>query len=173
MGRSTSFQPPNELHVDFRHSGMHVRSFPPRRDFGEGFRLKISCAHYWDSSPLVQGFASLFPSIHMVDHLYIYYPKQHSSPGYDGYMNFFRLLTGVKNLYISSGLAESIAFDLKDLVGERVADVLPALDCILLEDLEPSGYVQKRIGQFAAARQLLGRPVTVSTWDKTEDHFEF
>jgi hypothetical protein len=57
-------------------------------------------------------------------------------------MEFFHLLIGVKNLYISSMLAESIAFDLTDLVGERVADVLPALECILLEDLEPSGYVQ-------------------------------
>ena len=173
MRRSTCFQPPNEIHVDFRHIGMQVRSFPPRRDFGEGFRLKISCSHYWDSSPLVQGFASLLPSIHMVDELYIYSPSQHSSPGYDGYMKFFYLLTSVKNLYISSELAESIAFELTDYVGERVSDVLPALECILLEDLQPSGFVHERIGQFAAARQLLGRPAPISTWNKTGDHFEF
>ena len=173
MRRSTWFQPPNEVHVDFRQTGMHVKSFPPRRDFGEGFRLKISCAHYWDRSPFVPEFSLLFPSIHMVDHLYIYYPSQHSSPSFDGYMEFFQLLTSVKNLYISSMLAESIAFDLTDLVGERVLDVLPVLECILLENIQLSEYVRERIGRFAAARQLLGRPVTISTWNKTGDHFEF
>ena len=190
MRRSTCFQPPNEVHVDFHHPGMltyfhhsgmlvdfhrsvmHVRSFPPRQGFGEEFRLKISCESYWDRSPLVKGFASLLPSIHMVDHLYIYPPK-HSSPSYDGYMKLFHVLTGVKNLYISSGLAKSIASDLNDLVGESVADVLPALDSIHLEDFEPSGYDQQLFGQFTAARQLSGRPVTISTWDKTEDQFEF
>ena len=180
MRRSTSFQPPNELHVYFRQSGMHVRSFPPRRDFGEGFRLNLSCSYYWDCSPLVQGFASLLPSIHMVDHLYIYSPSQHLSPAYRGYVDFFHLLTGVKNLYISSGLAERIALELIDLVRRRVEDVLPALECILLEDLQLSGYfqeqidyIQERIGQFVASPQLLGRPVAISPWNKTGDHFEF
>lgn len=171
MRRSTWFQPPNEVHVDFRHSGMHVRSFPPRY-FDEGFRLKIACARDWHTSRLVQVFALSLPSIHMVDHLYIY-PSRHSSPVYQGYKRFFHFLTGVKNFYISEELTECMAFELKDLARERVANVLPALECIFLENLQPSKTDQERYRQFAAARQLLGRPVTISTWNKTGDHFVF
>jgi hypothetical protein len=155
---------------------MHFRSFPPIRGFDEGFRLKISCERYWDTSPLVQVFASFLPSIHMVDHLYLYpnrYSSIYLSPVYQGYKKFFHFLTGVKNLYISEELTECIASDLKDLARERVANVLPALECILLEDLQPSRTDQEHIGQFAAARQLLGHPVTISTWNKTGDHFVF
>jgi hypothetical protein len=110
----------------------------------------------------------------MVDHLYIYsnqYPEQWRSNM--ELIAFFLPLTGVKNLYVSKQLAGCISIALKELTGERVADVLPALERVYLEELQPSGPVQEAVGQFVAARRLLGHTVTVFPWDRTGDHFAF
>jgi hypothetical protein len=80
------------------------------------------------------------------------------------WLEIFRPFTAVKNLYVIKGLAHHIAPALQDLVGERVTDVLPALESLFFEGLLPSGPVQEAIGRFVAARQLLGRPVAVSRW---------
>jgi hypothetical protein len=44
--------------------------------------------------------------------------------------------------------------------------MLPALESLSVEDLQQLGPVQKTIGQFIAARQLLGHPVVVYQWDR-------
>jgi hypothetical protein len=54
-----------------------------------------------------------------------------------------------------------IAPVLQDLVGERVIEVLPALQNIFLPELLSSGPVLEAIQQFLTARQRSGRPVTV------------
>jgi hypothetical protein len=74
--------------------------------------------------------------------------------------------TAVKNVYISWYFAPRIADALRELAGERATDVLPALESLFLEDLWPSGPVEKTIGNFVAARQLLGHPVAVSRWER-------
>ena len=82
----------------------------------------------------------------------------------------FRLFRTVKNLYVTKEFARYIFPSLKKLVGERVADVLPALENFFLERLQtPAGWEpvhwQKAIGPFVAARQLSGHPVAISRWD--------
>jgi hypothetical protein len=47
-----------------------------------------------------------------------------------------------------------IAPTLQELVGERVIEVLPALQCLFLDKLHPSGTVQEEIVKFVNARQL-------------------
>ena len=76
--------------------------------------------------------------------------------------------TAVKELYLSQKLAPSIAPVLQELVGERVTEVLPALQALFLEEPLPSGPVQEAIGQFVTARQLAGYPITVSCWKGVE-----
>jgi hypothetical protein len=77
----------------------------------------------------------------------------------------FRPYIAVKDLYICNDLAPLIVTTLQDLVGERVTKVLPFLRKIFVQDLqESSELVQEAIRQFAAARQLYGRPVTVHHW---------
>ena len=175
MRRSTMFQPPNEVHVDFDRSGIQVRSLPQSRGLDEGFTLKILCRKDWEF--LTLGFASTLPSINMVmmvDHLYIYSNQQLAQwRGNTRHINLFHPFNGVKNLFVSQELVQCIALALEDLVGESVADALPALECIFLEEHQLSGSVhwQEAIRQFAAA--LLGHPVAVSPWDRTEDNFVF
>ena len=74
----------------------------------------------------------------------------------------------MKNLYISSVFTPYVVQALRELVGERVTEVLPTLQTLFLEEtllfeLEP---VQEMIGQFLAARRLSGHPVAVSRWER-------
>jgi hypothetical protein len=72
--------------------------------------------------------------------------------------------TGVKNLYLDKEFAPGIAAALQELVGRRIRDVLPSLQKIFVEELEPR--FQKSIGRFVAVRQLLDHPITISVWNK-------
>jgi len=44
--------------------------------------------------------------------------------------------------------------------------VLPALQNIFLEGLQPSGTVPKGIQQFVATRQVTDHPIVVSDWER-------
>jgi hypothetical protein len=75
--------------------------------------------------------------------------------------------TAVKNLYLSEDFARRIVPALQKLDGGRATELLPTLKNIFLEGLQPSGSVQKAIGQFVATRQAAGDPVVVSRWDRS------
>jgi F-box-like len=79
--------------------------------------------------------------------------------------------TAVKNLYLSKEFAPGIAVTLQELVGGRIAEVLPSLEIIFVEglNLKPSGPVEENIWQFVAARQLSGHPIAISDWDNDPD----
>ena len=61
-------------------------------------------------------------------------------------------------------LARRIAPVLRELTGERVRDVLPALESLYVEIMEPLGPVHEALGQFVSARRLSGHPVAFSRW---------
>ena len=63
-------------------------------------------------------------------------------------------------------LAPAIAGALQELVGGRITEVLPSLQNIFVEGLEPSGPLQENIGQFVAARQLSDHAIAISDWDR-------
>jgi hypothetical protein len=72
----------------------------------------------------------------------------------------------VKNLHLSKEIVPRIAPALQELVGNRTTEVLPTLQNIFLEEVEPAGRVQEDIGKFVAARQLSGHTIIVSHWEK-------
>ena len=60
-----------------------------------------------------------------------------------------------------------------------MTEALPALQNIFLEGLQPSGPVQKAIGEFVAARKVTNNPISVNygegVWglgDESEDKDE-
>jgi hypothetical protein len=174
MRRMTRLQAHNETHVDFYLSrefsccGIQVGSLPPTRSSDDKSKLRIISNGSKDGllSSLAQVCTSFFPSIYMVEHLHFHeLPRQWD---YDAenlpWLEIFHPFTAVKSLYLSRDFARFIAFALQDLIGERVMDVLPALESLYLEHLRPRalGSVQEAIGPFVAARQLLGHPVAVS-----------
>ena len=74
--------------------------------------------------------------------------------------------TAVKNLYLSELFSPHIARALQELTGERITELFPALQNILMEGFRPSNPVQKGIPQFISARQLTCHPVAISAWQR-------
>jgi hypothetical protein len=74
--------------------------------------------------------------------------------------------TAVKNLYLSEKSAPGIAAALRELDGGRITEILPNLQNIFVEGLEPTGPFQENIGRFIAARELSDYPVAISDWNK-------
>ena len=174
MRRTTRFQTLNEADMIFNDTSVQVGYLPPTWTLDENFGLRISCRDLeWQVSSLAQVITSFFPSIYIVEHLYIHWPQHLPSRWQDDIENIWLEIlypfSAVKSLYISKTFVKCIAVALQELVGERVTDVLPALESLFLEELPPSGPVREAIGQFIAARQLLGRPVAISNWNRTRE----
>ena len=75
--------------------------------------------------------------------------------------------SAVKNLYLAKEFALGIAAALEELVWDRITEVLPSLQNIFVEELEPDWRLfQKHIGQFITARQLSSHPVAINHWDR-------
>jgi hypothetical protein len=134
-------------------------------------RIGISCREPdWQLSSIEQVCNSLHP-LSTVEDLYIEHRYQQLVWKNDAIENtlWLQLLlpfTAVKDLYLSKEFGPGIAAALQELVGGRITDVLPSLQKIFVEGLEPSGPFQKSIGQFVTARQLSGHPITISVWNK-------
>jgi hypothetical protein len=130
----------------------------------------------WQLSSLAQVCRSSFPQalILAVEHLYMLGGRmlrvlQQDTIESSRWMELFRPFTAVKCLYISQEFAVCIAPSLQELVGERVMEVLPALETLFLEGPSEPIQVREAIGKFAAARRLSGRPISVSRWETEED----
>ena len=167
MRRTARFQELTEAHVLFEENYVRVETHTQTVTYDRtGF--KILCKELdWQLSSMAQVVTSFFPSIYIVEHLYIYAPL--NRPQYDienmQWLESFHPFTAVKDLYLSGKSAPYIVPALQELVGGRTTEVLPMLQNILLEGLEPSGPIPEGIHKFVAARQLSGHPITVSIWE--------
>jgi hypothetical protein len=126
----------------------------------------------WQISALEQICTSCLPLLSMLEDLYISEHRTWQPHWQDNIENTLWLellhpFTGVKNLYLSEEFARRIGPALKELVEGRMTEVLPTLENIFLQGLEPSGPVQEGIGQFVATRQVTSHPVAVSRWDRS------
>jgi hypothetical protein len=122
-------------------------------------------------SPLVQLCTSSLPQalISVVEGLTIVGCNFPRPPGQDGidssiWRELLQPFTAVKDLYLFPEIASRLALILQELVGESVMELFPVLQNIFLKELHPSGLVRGGIEQFVAARQLAGRPISVSRW---------
>ena len=135
-------------------------------------QLGISCRRLdWQLSFLAQICTSSFPQalIPMLEHLRILdnerlQPLRKDDSEDNQWLELFHPFTAVKNLYLSREVVPRIVPALQGLIGERVTEILPNLQNIFMEDLWPSGSVPEMMRQFTAARQLSGRPITISHW---------
>ena len=137
----------------------------------EHLLIDISCNEPdWQLSSIEQVCNSLHP-LSTVEDLYI--EGQAGYPlldwNYDPIENtlWLQLLlpfTAVKKIYLSVEFAPRIAATLKELVTSRVTEILPCLQNIFVEGLNPSGPLRENIERFVAARQL-NNPIAISDWD--------
>ena len=169
MRRTISLQPLNETHIDLNEFGVRVGYSPPTRT-DERSSLKISCREMdWQLSSLAQVFASFFPSICLVEHLYVYetpysLPQWRDDIETTQWLEIFEPFTAVKNLYLTKAFVPHIAHALQEPLGSEMG-VLPTLQNLFLE-AHKSRPILEGIGKFVAARQLSDHPLTVSLWER-------
>jgi hypothetical protein len=173
MRCTAMFEALKEAHMIIGNDKIQVKSHQPIPASYSGSGLGIECEGVNDQiSSLVQVIASFFPSLYVVEDLYIYGSEHLLEQWQDDtedtqWVEILRPFTAVKNLFIGKEFARCIAPAMQELEGERVTDLLPALKSIWLDELETTGGTQNAIKQFVAARQLFGHPVAVSYWDNT------
>ena len=162
----------NEAHVRFRNSSASVTlpsrtSESKRRDL----QIYISCTELdWQLSSIEQVCNNFLPPLPTVEDLYIwhYYSElvwKDEAIENTLWLQLLLPFTAVKHLYLNKEFAPGIAAAMQELGEGRITEVLPNLQNIFVEGLEPWRSFQKQIGQFVAARQLLGRSIAISIWD--------
>jgi hypothetical protein len=173
ISRTPKFKTNNEAHVDFSYSDVTV-TFP--HPFDGAFKLGISSSQsYRQLKSVARVCSSSFIQvlISTVEHLYIqsncWRPDWQDGIESSQWLDFFAPFTAVTDLYISLDFTPRVAPTLKQLIGERVTEVLPALRALFLEGPLSSGPVQETIEQFVAARQLAGHLISVSRWKIEEN----
>ncbi len=153
-----------DAHVQFDDGIAGIRLPSPLK----GFAIEISCREPgWQLSSVAQVCNSCLPPLSMIEDLYInhrYSQLVWKNDAIDNTLWLELLLPfpAVKNLYLSKDFAPGITAPLQEIVG---IEVLPSLQNIFVEGLEPSGPFQENIGQFVAARELSGHPITISVWN--------
>jgi hypothetical protein len=77
------------------------------------------------------------------------------------WLELSRLFVVAETVYVSKRLVSPVATALEDLTVQMATEVLPMLQTLFLEGLEPSGPVHEAIMSFANARQLSQQPVDI------------
>jgi hypothetical protein len=165
----------NEAHVQFDDTTAIVKLRYRTLAFGfdiDNLLINISCREPdWQLSSIEQVCNSSLHPLSKVEDLYIEHQYSQLIWKNDAIENtlWLQLLlpfTAVKNLYLSKEFAPGIAAGLQELVGSRVAEVLPSLRNIFVEGFKPP---MGSFGQFVAARQLSGHPIAISVWECASD----
>jgi hypothetical protein len=169
INRTPALRALDEAHVQFYDTTVSVElpvgSTTPTR------YIAISCREPdWQLSSIEQVCNSLHP-LSTVERLYIDHEYSQLVWKNDAiedtlWLELLRPFTAVENLYLPKEFAPGIAAGLQELVEGRITEVLPSLQNIFVEGLEPSGPFQENIEQFVAARQLSGHPIAISVWHK-------
>jgi hypothetical protein len=140
---------------------------------GDGdLSIEISCRELdWQLSSLEQVCTLSLPPLSALEDLYIHEAPDWRPDWQDNIENILWLellhpFTAVKNIYLSEEFAPPIVSALQELVGGSTTEVLPTLQNIFLERLQPSGPVQEGIRKFVASRQVTSHPIAVFFWDR-------
>jgi hypothetical protein len=173
INRTPTFRALDEAHVQFdgRIASVKLRYRTSNFIFGQ-LEISISCEEPdWQLSSIEQVCNSSLRHLSTVEDLYIdrrYVPLIWKNDAIEDVLWLQLLLAfpAVKNLYLSKEFAPGIVAALRGLVGGRIIEVLPSLQNIRAEGLEPSGRLQENIGQLVAARQLSDHPIAISVWEK-------
>jgi hypothetical protein len=170
IGRTKILDAPHRVDTSFSDFRSRISFFERRGDVDfKVLYLEIPCSSYTLDSQLssfAQACGSLLSSLPTLEHLGIYKYGLLLSQWEDEvrntqWMELLRPFTTVKDLVLDESFVLSVASVLQDLVGERVTEMLPALQTIFLEGFRSSDPVPEGIAKFVAARELHGRPVIV------------
>jgi len=171
ISRTATFRAAYQAYISCRPDTV-LFSLYPRNSTDEeeaGVKLLISCEPLdWQISSLAQVCNTSFPPLPTLERLDIDIEKDRDSllelqddMEDTQWLELLRPFTSVQDLGLSEGSVPFIARALQELSGERVKEVLPALQNLIFTGPMPSGPVKEAIQKFIAARQFFGYPVTV------------
>jgi len=182
IDRTKLFDAPHRAATSFSNNRGRISLFQRKGDVD--FKV-LSLEVPWSSdalcsplSSLAQACNSLLPPPPSLEHLGIYQYRfeplsaLHWQHGLHNthWMELLRPFITVKDLVLSEAFVLPVASTLKELVGERGTEILPALKNIFLECSPLSNSVPDGITRFIAARERSGRPVIVHRrevrWDQ-------
>jgi hypothetical protein len=169
--RSRRLKSPKKADVTFDGGAASVDLSSLTPDYG-AVNVMISCKELdWQVSSLEQVCTSSLPPLSMLEDLYIYEGSSSRAHWQDNienalWLELLRPFSAVKNLYLSKDSALRIVPALKELAGDWATELLPALQTISLEGLQPSGLVQEGIRQFLAARPFTIHPIEILNWHR-------
>ncbi len=137
----------------FRRVDLDLQPFGIKLDGGRS-SLKFS-VQFSGTSQLLSQICGMLSN---VDRLFISSMGKEYKLGYHEYQwpELLRPFTAVKVLRIQGEVSRCVALELGRVTGENAAEVLPALESLCLED-----QLVTSVKEFVAARQSVGRPVTV------------
>ncbi|KAI9457883.1 hypothetical protein F5148DRAFT_339064 [Russula earlei] len=133
-------------------------------------KLEIRCIKLdWQLASLAQICSSSFPFLSTLVHLDImdfgFQPHWTDDMETTQWLELLAPFTAMKDLHLTHQVAPHVCQALEELAGERVTEILPALQNIFLEGHKSLGSVPKYIEGFVATRNLSGHPVAVHRWD--------
>jgi hypothetical protein len=169
ISRTASFREAYQAHISCHPNDVQFNLYPRTGTEDERVTLWISCKPLdWQISSLAQVCSTSFPPLPTLERLDIdiYNGRDLLLEWQDDmednqWLELLRPFTSVKDLDLCEASVPFVAPVLQGLSGERVTEVLPALQNLSLKGPQPSGPVKKAIRKFIAARQLAGFPVTV------------
>ena len=175
FARTPNIQPLVEAHILFSYYYVEISSSweSPKK-----IMLRISCRQSdWQLSSLAQVYSSSLPAAFfpMVERLHISRDEEYDEPRWQDdiedsqWLEVLQPFTALKDLHVSQEFLPRIAPAFQGLAGERVTEILPALQSLCLQELHPSGPVREAFEKFVTARQLAGHPIALSDEWSEED----
>ena len=178
IDRTGGIKPFDEAAIRFSGRAIRIVFGPPPLP-PEGlprFELEIRCERpAWQLSSMAQIFSQQLPLLSHVEQLRIsevpwegFEWKDDPDMDSSQWLELFRLLIAAQSLHVSKALVSPVTGALRDLTGQMAMEVLPVLQTLSLEGLEPSGPVHEAMKSFATARQLSHQPVIIQRWERQE-----
>jgi len=168
IGRTQILNAPHRADTSFSEFDARISLFRRKEDVDfKVLYFEILCdPSESQPSSLARACNLLLPTLPSLEHLGIYesgvLPLQwQHEVELTQWMEFLRPFITVKDLVLDEQAVLSVSSALQELVGERVTEILPALQNIFLEGFQSSSPVPEGIAKFIAARELSGRPVIV------------
>jgi hypothetical protein len=173
VARTEKLRSLNRAEVFFDGQGVGIGFYLPETRVPRNLTLRILCSQSdWQLSSLAQVCNQSSSLLSRVERLDIREcPSSPREPQWQDkvqWVDLFHPFTAVKALHIPRELGSRIAPVLQELTEPRAAEVLPALDSLVFEELrelESSESLQGAIQQFIAARASAGHPVEVHRWE--------
>jgi hypothetical protein len=167
IGRTLKLEALEKAYVAFQFSGAAVKLSSQTPGCGE-LKVKISCRGSKRQVSTLKRFCTSYLPLSAAEDVYIYgdiYLQADREEDIENtlWLELLHVFASVKNLTLSKDTALYIGLALQELVGEITTEVLPIVQNISLEEIQPRGSVLEGIEKFIAARQFSGHPVTIST----------